>query len=104
MSIRNDEAHELAQLDRRARERLDSDVEPTSSVAVALADKAAARARRELERQQDWQCFIRQESARIFASMCGAERGRDVDGQWAASTSVRLAQCLWDALPEECKL
>lgn len=75
--------------------------EPTSSVAVALADKAAARARRDLERQQDWQCFIRQESARFMAAFIQA--GNDSDS-WCARRSIDAAQSLWDALPEECKL
>jgi hypothetical protein len=75
--------------------------EPTSSVAVALADKAAARARRDLERQQDWQCFIRQESARFMAALI--EAGND-DFSWAARRAVDAAQALWDRLPDGCKL
>lgn len=80
--------------------------EPASSVAVALADKVAARARRELERQQDWQCFIRQESARIFCAIVSADGAdaRHNTGSYTAKCAVEFAQNLWDALPEGCKL
>lgn len=79
--------------------------EPPSSVAVAAAEKAAARARRELERQQDWQCFIRQEAPRIFAAMISADtRSEYIYYNQPAKKAVEAAQALWDALPEDCKL
>lgn len=81
-------------------------LDPPSSVAVAAADKAAARARRDIEHAQDYQCFIRQESARVFASLVAAEVGVSYGrGLFQlAEESVRAANELWMALPPECKL
>ena len=86
---------------------IDAINEPTSSVAVALADKAAARARRELERQQDYQMFIRQETPRIFAAFVQGHMAKDGychNASYCAEQALRFTQELWSALPEECKL